>query len=141
METITEALTRKIFNSLTFNFFSMHTTQSILYILYSTHYYVIILKHGSLYKFWASETCIPQENQIKLNLIILVNQMFYRGIHMFTTILANERMGSLWMQHGSQVLEIGFTLQVLVVCFYRNLRGNLNEGFLLKVPQKLNFAK
>lgn len=117
METITEALTRKIFNSLTFNFFSMHTTQSILYILYSTHYNVIILKHGSLYKFWASETRIPQENQIKLNLIILVNQMFYRGIHMFTTILANERMGSLWMQHGSQVLEIGFTLQDLVVCF------------------------
>ena len=36
---------------------------------------------------------------------------------MFTTILANERMGSLWMQHGSQVLEIGFTLQDLVVCF------------------------
>ena len=66
METITEALTRKIFNSLTFNFFFMHTTQSILYILYSTHYYVIILKHGSLYKFWASETRIPQENQIKL---------------------------------------------------------------------------
>lgn len=51
VETITEALTRKIFNSLTFNFFSMHTTRSILYILYSTHYYVIILKHGSLYKF------------------------------------------------------------------------------------------
>ena len=24
---------------------------------------------------------------------------------------------------------------------YRNLRGNLNEGFLLKVPQKLSFAK
>ena len=112
VETITKALTRKIFNLLTFNFFFMHTTQSILYILYSTHYYVIILKHGSLNKFWASETHIPQENQIKLNLIILVNQTFYRGIHMFSTILANERMGSLWMQHGSQVLEIGFTLQV-----------------------------
>ena len=48
VETITKALTRKIFNLLTFNFFFMHTTQSILYILYSTHYYVIILKHGSL---------------------------------------------------------------------------------------------
>ena len=63
----------------------MHTTQSILYIMYSTHYYVIILQHGSLHKFWASETCKSQENQLKLNLIILVNQMFYRGIHMFTT--------------------------------------------------------
>ena len=116
VETITKALTRKIFNLLTFNFFFMHTTQSILYILYSTHYYVIILKHGSLYKFWASETRIPQENQIKLNLIILVTLLviWYNSFkqQLFKGIIPSQ------VKFMSQVKFESIQIAFLLCCFY-----------------------